>query len=118
MEATVKWRMSSRQLADDAFGDRFALDTLPLPRRADGYAVQTLGSDLLLDRISGEFLPVRSPSLHALFDTFDAAREAAQAWLEGHGVSPAEHRLAIVPSAFDDLLKRHVLIYGQLEDHP
>jgi len=110
--------MTFHPLADDIFGDRFALDTLPLPRRADGYAVQTLGSDLLLDRNSGEFLPVRSPSLHALFDTFDAARAAAQIWLERHGVSPAEHRLAIVPSAFDDLLERHVMIYGQLEDHP
>lgn len=110
--------MTSCQLADDAFGDRFVLDTLPLPRRADGYAVQTLGSDRLLDRNSGEFLPVRSPSLQALFTTFDAAREAAQAWLEGHGVSPADHRLAIVPAAFDELLERHVLIYGQLAEHP
>jgi hypothetical protein len=110
--------MATYPLADDTFGDRFALDALPLPRPAQGYAVQTLGSDLLLDRGSGEFLPVRSPSLDALFDSFDTARAAAQAWLERHGVSSAEHRLAIVPAAFDDLLERHVLIYGQLDDHP
>lgn len=110
--------MTSSSLADDTFGDRFALETLPLPRPAHGYAVQTLGSDLLLDRDSGEFLPVRSPRLHALFETFDAAREAAHAWLERHGIPPAGHSLAIVPSAFDDLLERHVLIYGQLEEHP
>ena len=110
--------MATHPIADDAFGDRFTLDTLPLPRPAQGYAVQTLGSDLLLDRNSGQFLPVRAPSLDALFETFDAARAAAQAWLERHGISFAEHRLAIVPAAYDDLLERHVLIYGQLDDHP
>jgi hypothetical protein len=110
--------MITEPLADDAFGDRFMLDTLPLPRPAHGYAVQTLGSDLLLDRKSGEFLPVRSSSLEALFGTFDEAHLAARSWLERHGIPFAEHRLAIVPSAFDDVLERHVMIYGQLADHP
>ncbi|MDR0776779.1 MAG: hypothetical protein LBE81_09105 [Azonexus sp.] len=104
--------------AADAFGDPFALDKLPLPRPAAGYAVQMLGSDRLLDRRSGAFLPVRSPALAGLFDTFAAARQAAEAWVDGHCRTPAEHRLAIVPAAFDDVLERHVLIYGVLEEHP
>lgn len=104
--------------ATDAFGDRFAIETLPLPRPAAGYAVQMLGSDRLLDRHSGEFLPVRSPALTGLFDSFDAARAAAEGWVDAHCNEPTEHRLAIVPAAFDEVLERHVLIYGVLEDHP
>ena len=110
--------MASSLHADDAFGDRFHLEDLPLPRRADGYAVQLLGSDHLLDRRNGEFQPVRSPSLQALFDTFDAAREAACRWAEREGIAPDAHRLAIVPAAYDATLDRHVLIYGQLSEHP
>jgi hypothetical protein len=110
--------MPCHSLAADAFGDRFALDALPLPRPAGGYVVQRLGSDLLLDRHSGELLPVRSAALAALFDSFDAAYAAAERWVETHCSAPEEHCLAIVPGAFDDLLKRHVLIYGVLQDHP
>ncbi|MDR1994637.1 hypothetical protein [Azonexus sp.] len=110
--------MSCFDHAADAFGDPFALDNLPLPRPAAGYAVQMLGSDRLLDRRSGAFLPVRSPDLAGLFDTFAAARQAAEAWVDQHCRPPAEHRLAIVPAAFDDVLERHVLIYGVLEEHP
>lgn len=106
------------QLPADTFGDRFALDALPLARPAAGYAVQMLGSDLLLDRNTGNFLPVRSSALHALFDSFDAAHAAAGNWVEAHCTEPGEHRLAIVPGAFDDTLERHVLIYGVLEEHP
>ncbi len=104
--------------AADAFGDPFVLDTLPLRRPAAGYAVQMLGSDQLLDRRSGVFLPVRSPDLAGLFESFKAAREAAEAWVDRHCQAPAEHRLAIVPAAFDEALERHVLIYGVLEEQP
>ncbi len=110
--------MSCFDHATDAFGDPFALDNLPLPRPATGYAVQMLGSDQLLDRHSGAFLPVRSPDLAGLFDTFTAARQAAEIWVDRHCRTPAEHRLAIVPATFDDVLERHVLIYGVLEEHP
>lgn len=110
--------MSCEAHAADAFGDPFALDNLPLPRPATGYAVQMLGSDCLLDRRSGAFLPVRSPRLSGLFVSFAAAREAAQSWVEQHCQAPAEHRLSIVPATFDDILERHVLIYGVLEEHP
>lgn len=110
--------MSALHLPADAFGDRFQLEDLPLPRPAGGYAVQMLGSDLLLDCNSGDFLPVRSPALNGLFASFDAAHAAARIWVEGHCGPPGEHRLAIVPCAFDDMLERHVLIYGQLEEHP
>lgn len=106
------------QLPADAFGDRFALDTLPLARPAEGYAVQMLGSDLLLDHNTGAFLPVRAPALNGLFDSFEAAHAAAARWVEAHCGEPGEHRLAIVPGAFDAVLGRHVLIYGVLEDHP
>ena len=37
------------QFAADAFGDRFALADLPLPRPPRGYAVQMLDTDTLLD---------------------------------------------------------------------
>jgi len=104
--------------AADAFGDPFLIERLPLPRPAAGYAVQMLGSDRLLDRRSGDFQPVRSPALAALFDSFAAAHAAAGRWLDEHGGNPAEHRLSIVPAAFDETLERHVLIYGVLEEHP
>ncbi|MCL2346482.1 MAG: hypothetical protein FWC58_11610 [Desulfobulbus sp.] len=108
--------MSCFEHAADAFGDPFVVEDLPLRRPAAGYAVQMLGSDRLLDRRSGDFLPVRSPALAGLFATFAAARQAAAAWVDQHCRTPAEHRLAIVPAAFDDLLERHVLIYGVLEE--
>ena len=104
--------------AADAFGDPFRLDDLPLPRPAAGYAVQMLGSDRLLDRRSGDFLPVRAPGLAALFDTFAAARQAAAAWVDRNCRRADEHRLAIVPASFDGVLERHVLIYGVLEEGP
>jgi len=110
--------MPKIQLPADAFGDRFELHELPLARPAKGYAVQMLDTDTLLDRISGEFLPVRSAALKGLFEQFDEAFMAARAWVETHGLAPDEHRLAIVPAGFDDILERHVLIYGVLCDQP
>lgn len=115
---TLEWGMPCSRLAADTFGDRFALEALPLPRPADGYAVQLLGTDQLLDRVSGRFLPVRSSALTGLFESFDAARAAAEAWVAANCPVPEEHRLAIVPAAFDNILQRHVLIYGVLCDHP
>jgi len=106
------------QFAADAFGDRFALDDLPLPRPAAGYAVQMLDTDTLLDRISGDFLPVRSPCLHGLFEDFDAAHAAACRWVVARCPTPEEHGLAIVPAGFDPLFQRHVLIYGVLCGRP
>ncbi len=105
-------------LGDDAFGDRFALDRLSLPRPGSGYAVQQLDTDTLLDRCRGDFLPVRDPALKALFDTFDAAHAAASEWIRSKGISPGEHHLAIVPAFFDERLQRHVLIYGVLRRSP
>jgi hypothetical protein len=105
-------------LPEDAFGDRFDLDCLPLPRAARGYAVQMLDTDTLLDSGSGEFLPVRSPQLSALFSSFDAAHAAAARWIAGHGIAPDSHALAIVPAGYDDTLQRHVLIYGVLCGQP
>ena len=110
--------MTRTQLADDAFGDRFDLNALPLPRRAAGYAVQRLNSDTLLDRSSHEFLPVRSPLLSGLFASFDEAHAAASRWVEAHDLKPDEHGLAIVPANFDPVLQRHVLIYGVLRGQP
>lgn len=104
--------------AADAFGDRFALADLPLPRPPRGYAVQMLDSDTLLDRHSGDFLAVRSPALDGLFASFDEAYAAACRWVESHCRAPQEHRLAIVPAAYDDVLQRHVLIYGVLCGQP
>ncbi|WP_153146118.1 hypothetical protein [Dechloromonas sp. H13] len=98
----------------DAFGDRFDLADLPLPRPPRGYAVQMLDTDTLLDRHTGAFLPVRASGLAGLFATFDEAYAAACRWVEAHCATPQEHRLAIVPAGFDDLLQRHVLIYGVL----
>jgi hypothetical protein len=94
-----------------AFGDPFRLEDLPLPRQAGGYAVQYLGRDHLLDRESAVFLPVRDPRLRGLFSSFAAAERAARAWLDAQDAAPP---LAIVPAAFDGVLKRHVLIYGVL----
>lgn len=102
----------------DAFGDRFDLDKLPLPRSGGGYAVQYLGSDTLLDCQRNIFLPVRNPSLKALFDSFDAAFAAAENWMATQSGSLEEHPLAIVPAYFDNELQRHVLIHGVLSPSP
>lgn len=114
----LKCGMANFSLLDDAFGDRFALDELPLPRPPAGYAVQMLDTDTLLDRVSGSFLSVRSATLHGLFDSFDAAYAAAHDWVEKHCLAPEDHRLAIVPAGFDTVLNRHVLIYGVLCGQP
>lgn len=106
--------MAKHNLSADAFGDRFDLAALPLPREPAGYAVQMLDTDQLLDRQTGEFLPVRSSHLKPLFDCFDSAYTAAAAWVESHDENPDDHRLAIVPVSYDDILERHVLIYGVL----
>jgi hypothetical protein len=106
------------EFSADAFGDRFALADLPLPRPPRGYAVQMLDTDTLLDRASGEFLPVRSPALDGLFASFDDAFAAASRWVEAHCAGPEAHHLAIVPAGFDDVLQRHVLIYGVLCGRP
>jgi len=106
--------MDRFNFTDDAFGDRFNLDDLPLPRRASGYAVQMLDTDTLLDRDSGQFLPVRSAALQGLFDKFDDAHAAAGRWVVSYCASPEQHHLAIVPASFDPVLQRHVLIYGVL----
>lgn len=105
-------------LGDDAFGDRFAIEDLPLPRAGGGYGVQRLDTDTLLDRASGAFLPVRHPALQGLFESFDAARAAARAWLREHDAGTDRHPLAIVPAYYDDLMERHVLIYGVLTASP
>ena len=105
-------------LPADAFGDRFALDELPLARMAAGYAVQMLDTDKLLDCLNGTFLPVRTATLHGLFDSFDAAYVAAHAWVQDHCPNSDDHRLAIVPAGFDTVLNRHVLIYGVLCGQP
>lgn len=105
-------------LPADAFGDRFDVRTLPLPRPATGYAVQMLDTDTLLDRHCGRFLPVRSNELDGLFASFDAARLAASAWVAQHCPAPEEHCLAIVPASFDPVLQRHILIYGVLCGRP
>jgi hypothetical protein len=102
----------------DAFGDPFDLGGLPLPRPARGYGVQLLDTDLLLDTASGDFLPVRSPDLDAAHASFAAAHAAAARWAACHGMAADAHRLAIVPVGYDDLLQRHVLIYGVLCGQP
>lgn len=104
--------------AANAFGDRFELDALPLPRAAAGYAVQMLDTATLLDRDSGTFLPVRSAALQGIFASFDEAYAAAKKWTEKNCPTPDEHCLAIVPATFDTVLKRHVLIYGVLCGQP
>lgn len=102
----------------DAFGDAFDLDTLPLPRQGSGYAVQRLNTDTLLDRQTGDFLPVREPLLEGLYPSFEAARSAAAAWLKARNSTADREPLAIVPAYFDDILQRHVLIYGVLTAEP
>jgi len=103
---------------DDAFGDPFDLHALPLRRPAQGYAVQKLDTDTLLDRHCGNFLPVRASELDALFPDFASAHAAATGWTRQHCQQADDHRLAIVPASFDPLLKRHVLIYGVLCGQP
>lgn len=102
----------------DAFGDRFDLEQLPLARPGTGYAVQALGTDTLLDRCSLRFLPIRSPELAGLFDSFDAAYQAARDFLRQRDENLREHPLAIVPAYLDAQLQRHVLIYGVLHRSP
>jgi hypothetical protein len=102
----------------DAFGDRFTLADLPLPRPPRGYAVQMLDTDTLLDRASGRLLPVRSAELDGLFASFDDAFAAACRWVEAHCSAPEDHRLAIVPAGFDEVRQRHILIYGVLRGQP
>lgn len=103
---------------EDAFGDRFALEDLPLPRPGTGYAVQMLDTDTLLDRAGGDFLPVRHAALQGLFETFDSAYAAARDWLRRHGSTTDRHALAIVPAYYDESMHRHVLIYGVLTRSP
>lgn len=100
-----------------AFGDPFDLAALPLPRAADGYGVQILGTDTLLDRRSGSFLPVRDAALDGLYPSFAAAFAAAKAWVKANP-GESEPPLAIVPASFDQRLGRHVLIYGVLPTAP
>ena len=110
--------MIDTPLPADAFGDRFALEDLPLKRPAVGYAVQMLDTDKLLDRRSGDFLPIRATTLDGLFDSFDAAYAGAACWTRQHCPEPGEHRLAIVPAGYDDEMKRPVLIFGVLCGQP
>ena len=102
----------------DAFGDRFDLSKLPLPRAPAGYAVQRLDTDQVLDRRTGQLLPVRSPKLDALFASFDDAHAAACRWVTSHCDDSTEHHLAIVPAGYDSVFKRPILIYGVLCGHP
>ena len=102
----------------DAFGDRFTLSQLSLPRKAQGYALQILDTDKLFDQNSGDFLPIRTTTLNALFSSFDAAYQAAALWVGKHGENSADHRIAIVPAGYDEILQRHVLIYGVLCSAP
>lgn len=110
--------MPEYHLPIDSFGDRFELSALPLPRPPAGYAVQQLDTDLLLDRRSGDLLPIRTPHLDALFTSFDDAFAAASQWVSQNCTSPAEHHLAIVPAGYDPVFERPILIYGVLCDQP
>lgn len=110
--------MHSQQLPADTFGDPFDLAGLPLPRTPSGYAVQMLDTDMLLDRNSMNFLPVRSPGLQGLFARFDEAHAAASLWVNTHCPDPAEHRLAIIPAGFDPVMERPILIHGVLCGQP
>lgn len=98
-----------------AFGDPFLLEALPLPRPADGYGVQYLGRDELLDRLTGHFLSIRNPQLQGLFPSFEAARAAARTWRTAQPPGTTPPALAIVPAAWDPVSERHILIYGVLE---
>lgn len=110
--------MDSRSFPADAFGDRFVLEELPLPRPPAGYAVQILDTDTLLDKKTMRFLPVRTPDLQCLFATFDAAHAAASQWMNASGTDPDAHLLAIVPAGFDPVMGRHILIHGVLRGQP
>ena len=116
--APTKMSHAAQNFPADAFGDRFDLKDLPLPRPPAGYAVQLLDTDQLLDCESGRFIPVRSIGLMALFETFDDAHFAACIWVENYCPEPDEHRLAIVPAGFDPILERPILIYGVLCGQP
>ncbi|MCX8145671.1 MAG: hypothetical protein N3C59_04985 [Azovibrio sp.] len=98
-----------------AFGDPFLLEELPLPRPADGYGVQYLGKDELLDRRSADFLSIRNPALRGIFPSFAAAQAAARRWCARQDPRGAMPALAIVPVAWDSVLTRHILIYGVLQ---
>ncbi len=102
----------------DAFGDSFSLDRLALPRPAVAYGIQRLGTDLLLDRQSDTFKPIRTPDLQPRFNDFSDAFAAASAWLITNGIEIDEHDLSIIPLAYDPLLERHVLIFGVLCGRP
>ncbi len=110
--------MLANHFPADAFGDRFDISTLPLPRPPAGYAVQRLDTDRLLDSDSGELHPVRTPGLKAIFDTFDAAFLAACQWVSSHGADPRDHHLAVVPVGYDTVFNRPILIYGVLCAQP
>lgn len=101
--------------ATSRFGDPYTLESLSLPRPAEGYAVQYLGRDQLLDQDTGKFLAIRNPALKGIFPSFATAHEAAMAWIDQNGGKPEEHPLAIVPVAFDPVSDRHILIYGVLQ---
>jgi hypothetical protein len=111
-------QMTAIALDTDSFGDRFTLSELSLPRQAHGYALQKLDTDQLFDQLTGNFLPIRTPALKALFPSFDSAHEAASAWVCKHCQNLDDHRIAIVPASFGGTLKRHVLIYGVLCSQP
>ena len=110
--------MNSQNFPADAFGDRFVLEELPLPRPPAGYAVQRLNTDTLLDKSTMAFLPVRSVELQCLFSTFDEAYAAACQWMTASGTEPDAHLLAIVPAGFDPVMGRHILIHGVLRGEP
>lgn len=97
------------------FGDPYTLESLSLPRPAEGYAIQYLGRDHLLDQNTGRFLAIRNPALKGIYLSFAMAHEAATAWIHKNGGNPGEHPLAIVPVAFDPVSDRHILIYGVLQ---
>lgn len=102
-------------LTTSCFGDPYTLESLVLPRPAEGYGVQYLGRDQLLDRGTGQFLAIRNPTLKGIFLSFAMAHDAAMAWIDRNGGSPEAHPLAIVPVAFDPVSDRHILIYGVLQ---
>jgi len=110
--------LPQRLVGADAFGDPYDLRTLPLPRPGMGYAVQRLDSDQILDRASGRFLSIRDPQLSGLFLDFRDAYAAARAAVLAGRIDPREEPLAIVPAYHDEVMKRHVLIYGVLTAQP
>jgi len=109
--------MHKTTFAEDTFGDRFSLESLTLPRKARGYAVQRLDTDQLLDA-TGALAPIRNHGFDSLFASFDAAHAAASTWLEHAGIGAENNPLAIVPAGFDDELQRPILIYGVLRGQP